>query len=519
MLGDSSIEQDSQIVGVPAEILIPPTVAMRRSRGRGGSRGGATSRRRRPRYADRAQDELSQDERYQEEGELDAGQEPIESPGFLPTPAGARSFAQVAAGAATASKPAKQASVTRPPTPPSASTPSEVPPTADPTNTLSESPTAPSNDQMYHSAQPDAYPVSTEEYPGYTATTTTPEGVYDPDSLPFYAQYPTGMAYYYQDQYGQYSYIPSADGTWYPDPNAAVFVPSPHSSNYVPLSALNPAGPGGQGYYSHGYQGAYHPYHRGGKNRGNKRGGRGRESSRGSRFGLPGFFQAHLPPFYGPQATSFPMNSSNPSAGNPPSFDAHLGNVASLEAHSQANPLYPYPFVDPTNLFVFHLPITLDEKGLRRLFEQFGRVEGVRVARDKQTRKSKGYGFVKFRRMQDAIQAVMQMNGYTLENKHLKVAFKSAFSDRLPTRRRNNRSKLSRHPDAPAEETAAATTESDSKSGRDNGFSDEPDSDEEAAFDQIIAQEDQREQAGEKGESESDKESSIVGSSSPVAAH
>eukprot|EP01122_Echinamoeba_exundans_P004368 TRINITY_DN143_c0_g2_i3.p1 TRINITY_DN143_c0_g2~~TRINITY_DN143_c0_g2_i3.p1 ORF type:complete len:776 (-),score=85.06 TRINITY_DN143_c0_g2_i3:26-2044(-) len=511
MLGDGPIEQNSKIVGVPADILIPPIVTMRRARGRGGSRGMGSGRRRRPRFSDRTREEVSNDGRDQED-ENEAAQEPTDPVGFLPTPAGTRSFAEVTAGSLSTSKPSLKVATARSPSPPRNSPPTEA---------AEQAPAAPENpegshEELYQTDQPDTYTASTEEYPGYTAT-TTPEGVYNPDAAPFYSQYSATMPYYFQDQYGQYSYVPSADGTWYPDPNAAVYVPSPYPTNYVPLSALNPAGAGNQGYYSGGYQNVYQPTYRGrgGRFRGGKRGrGNGRDGNRGSRFGLPGFFQAHLPPFYGPQATSFPTNSS---ASSSLTQDGQLGGVASIEAHPQSNPLYPYPFVDPTNLFVFHLPIALDEKGLKKLFEQFGRVEGVRVARDKQSRKSKGYGFVKFRRMQDAIQAVMQMNGYTVENKHLKVAFKSAFSDRLPARRRSNRPRPPRQSSPSTEEIAAHGADGEVKENQ-NGFSDEPDSDEEAAFDKIIEQEDQREQEGEQDRLQVDQETKVP-STSAVAAH
>jgi RNA recognition motif-containing protein len=47
------------------------------------------------------------------------------------------------------------------------------------------------------------------------------------------------------------------------------------------------------------------------------------------------------------------------------------------------------------------------------------------VIADKVTKKSRGYGFVKFHHVEDAKKAVQAMNGFALENKHLKVSFKT----------------------------------------------------------------------------------------------
>lgn len=81
-------------------------------------------------------------------------------------------------------------------------------------------------------------------------------------------------------------------------------------------------------------------------------------------------------------------------------------------------------WVEP-NLFVFHLPPSVDNDKLRQLFEKFGKLEQVQVVKDKSSKKTKGYGFVKFSDMNDAITAITKMNGYRIENKTLKVTLKS----------------------------------------------------------------------------------------------
>ena len=46
----------------------------------------------------------------------------------------------------------------------------------------------------------------------------------------------------------------------------------------------------------------------------------------------------------------------------------------------------------------------------------------TKVVRDKNTKKSLGYGFVKFLREEDALFAIDKMNGLTIGNKQLKVS-------------------------------------------------------------------------------------------------
>jgi len=75
--------------------------------------------------------------------------------------------------------------------------------------------------------------------------------------------------------------------------------------------------------------------------------------------------------------------------------------------------------IDYTNVFVKYLPQDFDDAGLRRLFSPFGPIISTRVMVDMNTGKSLGYGFVKYRDHQHAVQAVYFMTGYKIENKTL----------------------------------------------------------------------------------------------------
>jgi RNA recognition motif-containing protein len=75
------------------------------------------------------------------------------------------------------------------------------------------------------------------------------------------------------------------------------------------------------------------------------------------------------------------------------------------------------------NLMVNYIPTTIDEPQLRQIFEMYGPTESVKIVNDRETRTSKGYGFVKYRYAFSAAHAIQYLNGYPLLNKRLKVAY------------------------------------------------------------------------------------------------
>jgi len=75
-----------------------------------------------------------------------------------------------------------------------------------------------------------------------------------------------------------------------------------------------------------------------------------------------------------------------------------------------------------TNLIINYLPPTLQEEELISLFSTSGAVEKVRIMKNYDGT-TKGYGFVKFYRQQDAEDAIQKFDGLNLRGKKLKVAF------------------------------------------------------------------------------------------------
>jgi RNA recognition motif-containing protein len=73
------------------------------------------------------------------------------------------------------------------------------------------------------------------------------------------------------------------------------------------------------------------------------------------------------------------------------------------------------------NLFVAGLPYDVDDAELEEIFEKFGKVVSAKVTIDRETGKSRGFGFVKMERAEDAKEAIEMLKGIFLGKKELIV--------------------------------------------------------------------------------------------------
>jgi ELAV like protein 2/3/4 len=76
-------------------------------------------------------------------------------------------------------------------------------------------------------------------------------------------------------------------------------------------------------------------------------------------------------------------------------------------------------------IFVYNLAPETEENILWQLFGPFGAVQNVKVIRDLQTNKCKGFGFVTMTNYEECLVAIQSLNGYTLGNRVLQVSFKT----------------------------------------------------------------------------------------------
>jgi RNA recognition motif-containing protein len=72
-------------------------------------------------------------------------------------------------------------------------------------------------------------------------------------------------------------------------------------------------------------------------------------------------------------------------------------------------------------IFVAGLPYDLDDAELEEIFEKFGTVTSAKVAMDKETGKSKGFGFVDMLVTSEAREAIEGLNDISLGKKPLVV--------------------------------------------------------------------------------------------------
>jgi len=76
-----------------------------------------------------------------------------------------------------------------------------------------------------------------------------------------------------------------------------------------------------------------------------------------------------------------------------------------------------------TRLFVGGLAWQTDEEGLKKAFSEFGDLEECRIVTDRNTGRSKGFGFVTFKDKEASQEAVAKLNGAELDGRTIKCDF------------------------------------------------------------------------------------------------
>lgn len=89
-------------------------------------------------------------------------------------------------------------------------------------------------------------------------------------------------------------------------------------------------------------------------------------------------------------------------------------------------------------LYVGNLPYTVDEPALSALFEDFKSVVSVKLIIDRETNRSKGFGFVEFSDATEAKASIEEFNGKEMDGRELKV------NEALPQREKSDRFSNSR---------------------------------------------------------------------------
>ncbi|CZE47510.1 RNA recognition motif domain-containing protein [Campylobacter geochelonis] len=73
------------------------------------------------------------------------------------------------------------------------------------------------------------------------------------------------------------------------------------------------------------------------------------------------------------------------------------------------------------NIYVGNLSYRMTEAELRGTFEEFGEVTRARIVKDRETNRSKGFGFVEMTSDEDALKAITALNDKEVAGRALRV--------------------------------------------------------------------------------------------------
>ncbi|KAA8518745.1 hypothetical protein F0562_016481 [Nyssa sinensis] len=121
-------------------------------------------------------------------------------------------------------------------------------------------------------------------------------------------------------------------------------------------------------------------------------------------------------------STSFLHSSVSPIETSPSQFVRNVAVSSDLDQEEEVLKDEEEPSFSPAHkLFVGNLPFSVDSAALAGLFERAGNVEMVEVIYDKQTGRSRGFGFVTMSSVAEVEAAAQQFNGYELDGRALRV--------------------------------------------------------------------------------------------------
>lgn len=73
-------------------------------------------------------------------------------------------------------------------------------------------------------------------------------------------------------------------------------------------------------------------------------------------------------------------------------------------------------------VYIGNLPYSAQENDLEELFSKSGEVLSVSIIKDRETGRSKGFGFIEFKEQSAIDNAISEFNGYELDGRNLKVS-------------------------------------------------------------------------------------------------
>jgi cold-inducible RNA-binding protein len=87
------------------------------------------------------------------------------------------------------------------------------------------------------------------------------------------------------------------------------------------------------------------------------------------------------------------------------------------------------------NIYVGNIAFTATDEKLKELFENHGDVSSASIIKDRDTGRSKGFGFVEMSQDSEAEAAIEELDGFAFDGRNLKVNMARPKEDR-PQRKR-----------------------------------------------------------------------------------
>ncbi len=73
------------------------------------------------------------------------------------------------------------------------------------------------------------------------------------------------------------------------------------------------------------------------------------------------------------------------------------------------------------NIYVGNLAYGLSDDELKDLFAEYGSVKSARIVMDRETGRSKGFGFVEMDSKEDGEKAIIELDGASMKGRNIKV--------------------------------------------------------------------------------------------------
>lgn len=75
----------------------------------------------------------------------------------------------------------------------------------------------------------------------------------------------------------------------------------------------------------------------------------------------------------------------------------------------------------PLQIYVGNLAFSMTEDSIKELFEKFGKVVSVKIIKDRDTERSKGFGFVEMENKEEGEAAIAKLNDTEVEGRNIKI--------------------------------------------------------------------------------------------------